>query len=210
MSEILDADGNVHDVNPTTRYLAYYHSAGLAPKMMEAWNVIAIALIEAFRPDNVLDLGCSGGSLVKRLLAHGVAAIGVDGSKSALDVCKDILIHDLRMKEDIPWKPATFDLVTCFDTAEHLESEHAHTICTLCAEAVRPGGTVCFGAATPGQGGLGHVTLEPPEFWRAILQANGLVFDEPVTLSLKQKLHNTAAGEAWWVEKNVQVFHKPV
>ena len=205
-----DADGNEHIADPSARYEKYYHSDGVAPKMMVAWDAIAITLIEHFRPDTVIDLGCSGGGLVKRLIAHGVAAVGVDGSKTSLEVCKDIMIHDLRIKDGIPWTPGSFDLVTCGDVAEHLEPQYSDVICQLCAEATKPGGHVCFGAAPPGQGGLGHVNLQSHEDWRGRLVACGLEYCVLATEAFRADLRSRpAACEAWWWQNNMQVFQKP-
>jgi 2-polyprenyl-3-methyl-5-hydroxy-6-metoxy-1,4-benzoquinol methylase len=120
-----DADGNEHEPDPSKLYQKCYHKDGVAPKMMAAWRVIAIVLIEHFRPVNVIDFGCSGGGLVRQLCSLGVDAIGIDGSGPAAEITPGkILTHDLRIADGIPWSPGAFDLAVSSDVLEHIEQQY--------------------------------------------------------------------------------------
>mgnify|MGYP001561332622 CR=1 FL=1 len=203
-----------HKSDPTTMYHRGYHADAQAPAMRAAFQAIAEELVKEsnlpvieFRAPRALDLGCSAGMLTESLRSLGVAAWGVDGSREAQNVNQNVLVHDLRKKDGIPWEPGTFDLVTSFDTAEHIEFDRVHVIAELAAEAVRPGGWVVFGAATPGQGGLGHVTLRSHAWWRERLAAIGLLFDQERTDRLRASIKARPESDAaWWVSANLQCF----
>jgi len=69
----------------------------------------------------VLDVGCGDGYLLRRL--EGVIKVGLDLSLSRLRRARTREPYALLIcgdAEHLPFKPSSFDLVTCFDVLEHL------------------------------------------------------------------------------------------
>lgn len=175
----------------------------------------AACLIAALRrigvPGSMLDVGCGAGHLVRIASALGVArAVGLDvclGQRVTERNDHGGVLHliptDLR--QPVPGLAATYDLVLCLEVAEHLPPESADTLCGTLAGAVR--GTLLFSAATPGQGGAGHLNEQRPEFWREKLTARGLRFDAELTGQLRSDWTECAAA-AWWYGRNIQAFRR--
>lgn len=200
-----------HRSDPTAMYQIGYHRDAQTIEMLGAFRAIAEELVKEFHPLRAIDLGCSAGTLTECLRNLGVAACGVDGSQAAQRVNQNVLVHDLRKKYGIPWQAGTFDLVTCTDVAEHLECEYSRVIAELAVEAAGPGGVIWFGAATPGQGGLGHVCLRSHDDWRGIIEACGATHDAECTERLRMAIQaRKESDHAWWATKNSQVFRKGV
>lgn len=176
----------------------------------------AACLIAAFRllgvPGSLLDVGCGDGHLVRIGSALGVKrSIG-------LDVCLDCRIMEHHsdgrvlhliptdLRSPVKGMAPTHDLVLCLEVAEHLPPESADTLCDTFAQAT--GGTLLFSAATPGQGGSGHLNEQPHEYWREKLQARGLVEDEALTADLRREWA-ACAPRAPWYGLNAIVFRRP-
>jgi len=71
----------------------------------------------------VLDIGCSSGYLARRLVQQGCTVIGIELDERAADaaraVCEEVLVGDVEAM-DLPFQPASFDVVLCGDIIEHL------------------------------------------------------------------------------------------
>ena len=79
-------------------------------------------IVDLFKPERTLDVGCAKGFLVKALDELGVDAYGIDPSVYAVsnahpDVGDKI---NLDSAQSIPYPDNTFDVVTCFDVMEHV------------------------------------------------------------------------------------------
>ena len=74
----------------------------------------AYPIIERLAPDTLLDVGCGGGRFVDWAKTKGIDAAGMDFA-SGYDVEGDIL--------DMPFADNSFDIVTAFDSLEHLLPE---------------------------------------------------------------------------------------
>ena len=79
-------------------------------------------IVDLFKPERTLDVGCAKGFLVKALDELGVDAYGIDPSVYAVsrahpDIASKI---NLDMAQSIPYPDNTFDVVTCFDVMEHI------------------------------------------------------------------------------------------
>jgi len=112
---------------------------------------------------------------------------------------------DLRVPVDLE---RTFDLVLCWEVAEHLPADSAETLCNTLLRHVTPGGILLFTAATPGQGGDAHLNEQPVTYWRQRLAARGLVPDSLLTMALAQAWTQQAPRTPWY-GKNLQVFRAP-
>lgn len=166
----------------------------------------ALCLLDAFRrfgiPGTMLDVGCGAGHLVEIAHALYVHAIGMDIA----------IEHETSRlwRADItqPLKRGlvAFDLVLCLEVAEHLPAADAGGLCSLLAATTR--GRLLFSAATPGQGGAGHVNEQPFDYWVERLTACGLRLDERATTTLRESWSRLAPA-AWWYGNNVSVWVRP-
>ena len=173
-------------------------------------SVLETALYAAFahlgKPSSFLDVGCGTGWLVKVCYAMGIRpSYGIELSPDVKSVFPDertrlIYIHDLRKPIHLGM---TFDMVWCVEVAEHLPPEASEVLCNTLAE--HTGKVLVFTAASVGQGGDQHVNEQPPEFWRELLTARGLVYDAASTEHLRETWRWTT-GPCFWMPANVQIF----
>jgi O-antigen biosynthesis protein len=72
----------------------------------------------------VLEIGCSTGTMSKRLAQNGCEVIGIeideDSAKIAKNYCRDVLTCDVETIEHLPY--CDFDFILLLDVLEHLRS----------------------------------------------------------------------------------------
>jgi len=180
-----------------------YQSGSVEASNLRAFDWIASVLNDTFAPKSVIDIGCGGGALIRGLLARGVDACGIEGSSwGAALLPERILQHDLRLPLASVDK---FDLVTCFDTAEHIEEEFAIQFAQNIVSCVASDGVLVFGAAGEGQDGHGHVNCQHPCCW--INRMPQLILDAPMSEVVRFRVKsNSDHSSAWWVAKNLIVL----
>jgi 2-polyprenyl-3-methyl-5-hydroxy-6-metoxy-1,4-benzoquinol methylase len=75
-----------------------------------------------------LDAGCSSGYLSEQLAARGYEVTGLefdaDAAAAARRFCTEVLVGDIESM-DLPFEPASFDLIMCGDIVEHLRDPGA-------------------------------------------------------------------------------------
>jgi SAM-dependent methyltransferase len=112
----------------------------------------------------VVDLGCGIGEFIAHFnRVFGIYAVGFEGCENCLTYITSgasIYMHDLR--EPLNWGDSKFDLCMCLELAEHIEPEYVDVLIDSCCSTSE---MILFTAAKPGQGGLGHVNLQPEEYW---------------------------------------------
>lgn len=127
-------------------------------------------VLERFRPQSVLDVGCGTGAALGFFVDRGLDAAGIEGSELAISRNPNgerIRCHDLEYPLDLGRR---FDLVWSFEVAEHLRPDKAETfVDTL----TRHSDLVVLSAAPPGQGGEGHFNEQPPEYWIELFDSKG-------------------------------------
>lgn len=152
-------------------------------------------LLQHFRPTSALDVGCGTGRTVEYFRACGVDCVGVDGSAPAIaasPVAQHLILADLRVPLNLARQ---FDLVWSFEVAEHLHPECADTFID---SLVRHGKVVVMSAAPPGQSGVGHVNLQPQEYWIEKLARRGFTHHR----GLSRDIHALPEG----LSQNFMVF----
>lgn len=110
------------------------------------WIISQLAETEP-EENKVLDIGCGGGFLCNRLGDMGFQVTGVDLSRDAIEVAKK---HDVSGKvkysiadaTQLPFFRASFDVVTCLDLLEHVESPDA--VIAEISRVLKPGGFLFF------------------------------------------------------------------
>jgi SAM-dependent methyltransferase len=121
-------------------------------------------------PKSVLDVGCGTGRALSEIKRRGITVFGVEASSAAIRAsgCPDLIVrHDLRRPLDLGRR---FDLVWCFEVAEHI---HSNYVDTFVDTLVRHSDAIAFSAAPPGQGGEGHFNEQPASYWIAKFIARG-------------------------------------
>lgn len=156
-------------------------------------------------PKTYIDIGCGIGTMVKTAARLGVHAKGIDVIEVAVEPTDPPYYfeqHDLntmyRCNEE-------FDLVTCLEVAEHLDN--GKPLCKSLSYLVKLGGILVFTAATPGQGGIDHISLLPPSNWRGWLVDNGLTYSRQLTIMLAMVWSNIHSPLGH-LASNLQVFTK--
>jgi SAM-dependent methyltransferase len=152
-------------------------------------------VVARFNPKSVLDVGCGTGRALEFFLSKGLDAFGIEGSAiaRAKSLHPDrILPCDLRKPVDLG---RTFDLVWCFEVAEHIHSRFTDVFIQTMA---RHAPLVVMSAAPPGQGGEGHFNEQPKTYWIAKAAEVGFKLDTEATAEL--------ASTREFYSDNVMVF----
>lgn len=142
----------------------------------------------------MIDVGCGIGDFVAWFNDNSTPATGIEGTANVLPyaVTDKIIIHDLRMP--LPWTPEPQpDLAMSIEVAEHIDESAADTfIHNLCSLADK----ILVSIAGPGQGGHGHVNLQPVEYWEALFQTYQFKRGVGIEAAIKAELH-PFIGNRW-------------
>src|SRR5262249_35076146 len=135
-----------------------------------------------------------------------VQVSGLEYSTAGLDYCRqrNLDVHPFDLTSDAipPVQPC--DICTSFEVAEHLPEALADRFMSLIC-ALAP--IVVLTAATPGQGGAGHINEQPHEYWIEKARACSKIYDEATSQQWR-----TLWAEAklpFWYANNVMIF-RPV
>jgi 2-polyprenyl-3-methyl-5-hydroxy-6-metoxy-1,4-benzoquinol methylase len=66
------------------------------------------------------------------------------------------------------------EFIICLEVAEHIETSLNDDIVDSLYKNLKPGGTLIFSAAHPGQGGVGHINCQTKEYWLEKFELRGL------------------------------------
>ena len=145
------------------------------------------------RPLRYLDLGCSGGQLVREFIEAGHLGFGIDGATAAMRDNWRLypehffgadISHPFRLSDatEFSW----FDCISAWEVLEHIPEERLPVLCENIREHLNPanGLFVCSISTRPDivDGVQYHVTVKDEAWWRKTLLNNGLV---PVLSSLQ-------------------------
>jgi hypothetical protein len=81
-----------------------------------------------------------------------------------------------------------FDLLYSIEVCEHMPPDRHEDAAVFLATLARPGTKLIFGAASPGQGGTGHIGNRKKSEWESILGNVGFVKHEQETLAVAHEL----------------------
>jgi len=95
------------------------------------------------------------------------------------------------------------DLALCLEVGEHLPPELGNRLVRLLSE-LSP--TVVFSAASPGQGGIGHINEQPKEYWLTRFEDRSLCFQGALTEQLKRGF--ATYGVSQFLVDNVMVLRR--
>lgn len=168
---------------------------------------MAKSCYEAFRPRCVIDYGCGTGAFLAAMKSHGCFVAGTEVSPPARRLCDSKMIPTIPLNLTAPpWDPpfGPADLATSFEVAEHLPETAAEKLVQL---LVRSAPIVVFSAATPGQGGQGHINEQPFDYWIRRFDSAGLPYSDSMTSRFRSEW--CTGGVEWWYAKNVLIFGPP-
>lgn len=151
---------------------------------------------------SAVDLGCGVGTWLSVLKNHGANKIvGFDGpwvNKELLEIPKENFIEqDLRLPIKLT---ENYDLAISLEVAEHLPANNAKKIIASLAEL---SDFVLFSAAIPGQGGVGHLNEQWPNYWISLFDENGY---ECIDFIRKQIWQDQ--NIPYWYRQNIFLFVK--
>jgi 2-polyprenyl-3-methyl-5-hydroxy-6-metoxy-1,4-benzoquinol methylase len=157
-------------------------------------------LVDTFKPDTVLDLGCGPGTYVNVFNDLGVDCIGYD-TDVRVEGMPNIYCKSLHEAEE------KADLVLCMEVAEHIDSSQNESIVQVMHDTLNPGGVLIWTAAKPGQGGVGHINCQEKTYWEKLLNATGLVRD---TVEEQKTIEYIRNGyHMGWFLQNLMIYRKP-
>ena len=140
-------------------------------------------IVSLVRPRTILDVGCGTGRTTVYLHQHGFEVLGVEASGIAIRSSERpdlIRRRDLRFALDLK---KSFDLVWCFEVAEHIHPRFANTFVD---SLIRHSKVVALSAAPPGQGGEGHFNEQPQSYWEAKFADRGYALHAEWTAAMKE------------------------
>jgi SAM-dependent methyltransferase len=141
----------------------------------------------------LMDVGCAFGMLLRHMRRRGYDVRGVDYSRYALehapgDVRDYVAWHDLTGQERLADWYRPFDVVTCFETLEHLPWEYARPAVDQIRDVLKPGGlliaTICVVGQPDTRSDPTHVTVIPRECWEHLFDSVGFEFDREMSRQL--------------------------
>lgn len=171
------------------------YMASLEPRPV--WDEV----LSHLSPKTLIDVGCGVGRTIDFFVDRGVEAFGIEASPVAIKHARNrhrIVQVDLR-HGSYRHPRAPFDVVWCYEVAEHLHKSAADALVETLTTA---GHCIVLSAAQPGQGGVGHLNEQPPSYWRAKIERRGFTLDMRMTAALHRL-------PVQWAE-NLQVFRRSV
>lgn len=169
-------------------------------------SVVSVMRMLYPRAETFLDVGCGSGAIAAACQAAGLDVTAVEHSKHGQRLaCRqgiDCRKFDL-LKTPVSNIRGVFDVVYCFEVAEHISADLSHRLVDFIAcHAVN----IVFTAAQPGQRGFGHINCQPKGHWIRKFQEAGFEFRSDETEFAIQKLRELNA--AYWFINNLMLFHK--
>lgn len=157
-------------------------------------------LIELLRPASVVDVGCGRGVWLSVFREHGVDDIlGLDGAYVDPQTLRIPQAAFRAVDLEQPFSMTrSFDLVLCFEVAEHLAEDAADAFVD---RVVALGPVIAFSAAIPHQPGRHHVNTQWPHYWVARFAAHRLHAFDPIRLRVWED-----ADVDYWYAQNMLVF----
>jgi glycosyltransferase involved in cell wall biosynthesis len=155
---------------------------------------------ENFKDKKVRDIGCGPGIYVQAIKEYNEDVKGYDIDERIKNK-PNLEIKSLFEVDD----PS--DVIICLEVAEHIETKLNNEIVDSIYRNIKPGGTLIWTAAFPGQGGDGHINCQTRDFWLKKFTEKGLNYNLKVTEELKEYI--VKGPYMGWFIMNLIVFNKP-
>ncbi len=139
---------------------------------------------------SAFDVGAGIGTQTLRLKKRGWDIRGGDFAPLALEEREmgvDVDRFDLTQAHGgaaVPWP--CVDCVICTEVAEHVPTEYSDSVVENVSSMASA--WIVWSAAPPGQGGDGHINLQPPQFWLDKFAVKGWAPDAERTRLLRESM----------------------
>jgi len=151
--------------------------------------------------NSVFDIGCGMGIYLEEFHRLGKESLGCDFSVDSLRISpKQFTIFQADATRPILLNKK-FDLVVCFEVAEHIQKKYSRQLVTNCTNN---SDTVLFTAAPVGQGGVGHINEQPYEFWINLFSEQGFSLDHDLSLAMRSQMKKQEV--VFWIANNLMLF----
>jgi len=154
-------------------------------------------LIQDYQLTSIIDVGCGEGWSTKHFKDQGLDALGIEGSRLAIDnsPVKDLIIqHDYTTG---PYEPIrVYDAVWSCEFVEHVEAKYVPNFLRTFLRARR----VFMTYSTIWDGGYHHVNANDQTYWNQKLKEIGFNYDEAASLKYR------ALASARWVKATFSVY----
>lgn len=192
---------SVRVIGPDFIYDEGYYSKRKDDPWRSDTKTIGTTIKQYFDPNSVVDFGCGIGAHLEPFYDDGIVIRGVEGNSDAFDHAvvprKYLEKYDLR---DQYKTEKEYDLVLCFELAEHLPERYADNLVDTLTDT---GDTVVITAATPGQGGTHHINEQPREYWCKKFESRGFEYDSDAVEELRNKIE---VKKTTWIPENLMIF----
>jgi SAM-dependent methyltransferase len=151
---------------------------------------------------SVVDVGCGVATWAAEFRRQGITdVVGMDGNyvdRGSLRIPPgDFVPVDLTGSFSLGRR---FDLVVSVEVAEHLPPGNSRAFISQLCDL---GDVVLFSAASPGQGGDGHLNEAWPSYWRALFRDHGYGSSDPFRPLLWDD-----ESIPFWYRQNLILFRK--
>ena len=169
-----------------------------------AAEIVVPIIMEAFKPESVLDVGCGIGTWLSVFRDLGVKTVlGVDGGWVDRNLLRKFIEEEYFLSADLRYElnlDRKFDLVISLEVAEHISDEYADD---FVKSLVNHGNVIVFSAAIPLQEGENHVNEQWPSYWIEKFARFQLYPDN----FLRRMIWDNERIE-YWYRQNILVFTK--
>jgi SAM-dependent methyltransferase len=155
-------------------------------------------LCQFYSFSSVLDAGSGEGTVVRRFLANGKSARGIELSPRALQICQDLvadgIVHHGTLT-DLPFEDDSFDLVFSSEVLEHIpESDVPRVVGELCRVA-KNHLFLTISLRPSSDNNAYHLTLKSREWWERHFVSNGCSVNREVVSLFQKTLEGATTRE---------------
>jgi SAM-dependent methyltransferase len=143
----------------------------------------------------LLDVGCAFGYFLKHMRNRGYDVRGIDVSwyavnNAPMDIKPYVGFHDLTKHDRLTAWFKPFDVITCFETLEHIAWDELDKAMGQVWEVLKPGGyfiaTICVVGQPDTRSDPTHVSIVPREAWEERFASMGFEFEEQLCRQLRE------------------------
>jgi len=160
-------------------------------------NRLAFFIKHVIRPNTVLDIGCGPGHFVESLNDIDVKSFGID-------VDDRVIGKQNLFRQNILDSQFVSDTCICLEVLEHIPMEDSDIMVEKISKMFYD--TLIFTAAQPGQGGVGHINCQYPNYWSDKFLENGCVRNHLLEDLLRY--YCKQGRYMGWFYNNLLVFNK--
>jgi 2-polyprenyl-3-methyl-5-hydroxy-6-metoxy-1,4-benzoquinol methylase len=176
----------------------------------KGWRVKTVPIVvntldNHFKPNSVIDFGCSNGLHLAQFRKLGMRTFGIEGTLSYRQYIKqnydgDFAIVDMRLPFDIN---SRFELAICIEVLEHIEDKFANiAVENIC----RHSDNICI-TASPINTARYHVNGQDKGYWIEKFVKNGVSYRESESNAL-ESVFKRISGAPNWMRENLMIFRR--